>query len=300
MVSLVLLGAGASYGSKDVKPYVPPLGNGPAGLFARLEEHSLLARCLPDPLKLEFRENFEQGMAQFYEFSDGNIMAFQRELAAYLTQFTPGAENAYRTLIQRLGINRVVYSTLNYDLLFELSAASLGLNTLYGAIPQSKHVRLLKPHGSCNFWPDIPVGMVRGLTVSRSGRADVCAPVRPLNQEQTLRRCAEDDSFSPAIAMYAEGKPVKVCPDYVEEQQRQWNEIASKARHVFISGVRVHRSDRHIWDTLSKSKANVTYFGLKADKYEFIEWKEKSAKKNSYFIECDFPSAIEIIEKRLK
>lgn len=299
MVSLVLLGAGASHGSLNVRPIPPPLGNGPVGLFACLEEYSPLFKDLPDGLRQEFRENFEQGMASFYKYANGNIMAFQRGLAAYLAQFTPGSTNAYRTLIEKLGVHRVVYSTLNYDLLFELSAASLGLDTHYGVTTSSSHVRLLKPHGSCNFWPDIPVDMFKGLTVSNSGNADVSAPVRPLNHQQTMDRCVKDDSFAPAIAMYAEGKAVKVCPEYVKEQQNYWSATAANARHVFVSGVRVHGSDVHIWNVLAKSLANVTYFGMMGDKDEFLAWKEASAKRNAYFIESDFSSAIMGMKSRL-
>lgn len=299
MVSLVLLGAGASYGSVDVAPYPPPLGNGPTGLFARLEEHSALARKLPEGLRQEFRDNFERGMNTFYEYADGNIMAFQRDLAAYLAQFTPGAANVYRTLIEALGVQRVVYSTLNYDLLFELSAASMGLTTQYGVVECRQQVRLLKPHGSCNLWPDIPVGMIRGLNCYHSGRADVSALVCALDQQQTVRRCVEDDSFSPAIAMYAEGKVVKVCPDYIDAQQLQWRATALRAKHIFVSGVRVHRSDGHIWDVLAKSQASVTYFGLKSDSDEFLVWKEESGKKNAYFVEGNFSSAIGGMKSRL-
>lgn len=298
MVSLVLMGAGASYGSLDVVPHPPPLGNGEAGLFARLEEHSAFARNIPEDIRQEFRGNFERGMALYYEYMNGNINAFQRNLATYLAQFTPGASNAYRTLIERLGIRRVVYSTLNYDLLFELSAASLGFDTQYGAEPVHRKVRLLKPHGSCNFWPCLPANMFRNCNFY-GGRADISARVLPLNQEQTMRRCVEDDSLSPAIAMYAEGKAVKICPDFVEAQQKQWTVTAANARHIFVSGVRVHRADGHIWDVLAKSPANVTYFGLKWDSEEFRGWKEASGKKNAYFIESDFSSSIGFMRSRL-
>ena len=299
MVSLVLLGAGASYGSMDVTPYPPPLGNGQAGLFARFEERSSVAQSIPEVIKQEFRISFERGMAKYYEYAEGNIMAFQRDLAAYLAQFKPGAANSYRTLIEKLGIRRVVYSTLNYDLLFELSAGSLGLNTQYGVEASAHSVRLLKPHGSCNFWPDIPVGTFRSCIFSGNGRADISAPVRPLDYRQTLRRCVEEDSVSPAIAMYAEGKAVKVCPDYVEAQQNQLKSIAAKARHIFISGVRVHQSDEHIWGVIAKSAANVTYFGLNSDRDEFLDWKEASRKRNAYFVESDFTSAIRTMQRRL-
>ncbi|MDL2357812.1 MAG: hypothetical protein QFF03_21380, partial [Pseudomonadota bacterium] len=53
--------------------------------------------------------------------------------------------------------------------------------------------------------------------------------------------CVEDDSFTPAISIYAEGKVVKVCPDFVDAQRSQWSATAAKARHVLVSGVRGHR-----------------------------------------------------------
>lgn len=300
MVALVLFGAGASYGSGDVAPYPPPLGNGARGLFARLEEYSSLARELPDPLKQKFRDNFEQGMAEYYEYVDGDVMAFQRDLAQYLAQFTPGQRNEFKSLLHDVPISRLVFATLNYDLLFELSAASMGLNTCYGLDTYPQHVRLLKPHGSCNFWPNIPVGIFSGAKFSRNGRGDVSAPVRPLDQHQTLQRCIEDDSFAPAIAMYAEGKPVRVCPEYVEEQQHYLKQAVSNAKHIFISGVRVHMSDAHIWgDALSKAEGNVTYFGLEGDRDAFFSWKEASRKRNAYFIEGDFSHARRSIASRL-
>ena len=131
MPALIFFGAGASYGSGDVQPCCPPLGNGSDGLFARLEATAGLAAQLPEDLKQLFRTDFEKGMARFYEFADGNIMRFQREMAAYLASFKPGTANEYIKLIRLIGPRRAIYASLNYDLLFELSAASLGWNTLF-------------------------------------------------------------------------------------------------------------------------------------------------------------------------
>ena len=299
MVALILLGAGASFGSADVAPHAPPLGNGPHGLFARLHEKGGLASLLPDELKSAFKSDFEKGMASYYEHADGNIMGFQRQLAEYLATFVPGSKNLYRQMIERVGTKRAVYSTLNYDLLLEQAAASLGLTSTYSSAPHANSIRLLKPHGSSNFWPDIPIGMFRNLTVKRSGVADVVAPVRPLNREETLLRCKQDDSFAPAIAMYAEGKQVKVCPDYVSNQQAQWIEVVKQAKRIFISGVRVHPSDAHIWGALGGSKASIFYFGLGADKSEFSAWKDKSNRRMAYFVEADFSNAVKTIVRQL-
>ena len=297
MVTLVLLGAGASHGSVDAVPHTPPLGD---DLFNQLDSAGGIASTIPDELKKKFRNNFEEGMAAYYEYSDGDIMGFQRELAHYLAKFYPSKNNSYVKLITKLGINRGVYSSLNYDLLFELSASLLGFNTTYGLEKQNGFVRLLKPHGSSNFWPDIPIGTFRGCTFKRSGRADMQVPIRPLNQKETIERCLREDSVAPAIAMYAEGKAVKISPDYVEAQQKQWAEIANYAKRIFVVGVRVHQVDQHIWGTLGKSKADLFYFGFRSSENDYVEWKETCQKRNAYFIEADFDSSVDIMESRLK
>lgn len=298
MVTLVLMGAGSSFGSKDVVPNVPPLGNGPVGLFAQLENHSTLARTLPERLKEQFRTDFELGMALYREHTHDNVMAFQRDIAGYLAQFSPGKNNEYCRFLQAIKLSRVVFSTLNYDLLFELSAASLGLPAHYSNNPSLGGVRLLKPHGSCNFWPNVPLGAIRNCQFVGS-HIDIQAPVRPLNQLETLQRCRLDDSLAPAMAMYAKGKPLKVCPQYVVDQQTQWSATARQASNVFITGVRVHPSDNHLWDTLASTRANLTYFGLPGDHDEFSEWKETSKKRNASFIEGDFSFAVNFIGNRI-
>lgn len=298
MPALILLGAGASFGSGDVRPCRPPLGNGPDGLFARLEAVGGQAATLPLDLKTLFRDNFEKGMAQFYEHADGDIMRFQREMAAYLAAFTPGEANAFIRLIRTIGPRRAIYASLNYDLLFELAAASLGLNTHYSIEPTPRGARLIKVHGSSNFWPDFPVGMIRNSTFRRNG-IDIQAPIKALSQAETLHRCRVEDSVAPAIAMYAEGKTVKVSPDYVARQQDLWKATARNASRIYVVGVRVHNADRHVWGELASTRAPVTYFGQKWDRSSYELWAADSAKKNAYFVEADFQACIAFIAKQL-
>ncbi|SFZ76943.1 hypothetical protein [Chitinimonas taiwanensis] len=295
MSSLILLGAGASFGSGNVHPSAPPLGTGPDGLFARLEAAGGEAASLPESLKELFRSDFEKGMAEYYEYSGGNVMRFQREVASCLAQFTPGDSNAYVRLLQAVGGRRVVYASLNYDLLIELSAASLGLGTCYGLDFSESHINVLKIHGSSNFWPSLTL---KGCTFARN-QVDVEAPIQPLDQAATLHRCANEDSLSPAIAMYAEGKAVKVSPSYVQHQQTLWRHAVSMATRVFVVGVKVHNVDVHIWGELAKSKAPLTYFGRSPDRYQFEEWKANCGKKNAYFFEKTFQECIEVIRGRL-
>jgi hypothetical protein len=296
MVSVVLLGAGASYGSEKLCQNTPPLGK---DLFGRLEERGGIAAQIPDEIKTLFRDDFETGMAAYYIHSEYNIMRFQRELAHYLACFNPSQNSAYVQLIQAFGTRRVIYCSLNYDLLFELSASlHLELSTIYGGKYKEKHVRLIKPHGSANFWPDIPVRMFIGCTTQGIG-ADIQAPIKTLNQQETIYQCRHQDSIAPAIAMYAEGKQVKISPDFVEKQQQQWIDSAKSAKHVFVVGVRVNTIDEHIWGTLAKTKANVTYFGFPNDRKSFDEWKTASNKKKACFVQSDFFQSINYMRSRL-
>ncbi len=289
MTRIVLLGAGASFGSEDVSPSVPPLGD---KLFDALVSRKGVAASLPEELNAKFRKNFEVGMAAFYEYSNGDVMRFQRELAHYMAEFEPGSGNAYIRLVRELDIERCILCTLNYDMLIELSALHLGIKPDYKVTPTPRSLRLLKLHGSCNFWPDMPGFTIINSTFRGGGRGDIGAPVWPLTREETIRKCNTEDSLAPAIAMYAEGKPVRVCPDYVQKQQRMWAQAVATATKICIAGARIHPPDTHIWEPISATKADVFYFGLRSDRKSFDEWKETSGKKNACFIESDFSAAL--------
>jgi hypothetical protein len=219
-VKLILLGAGASYGSGPTEPYAPPLGN---TLFNELEKRGGISAAVPDEIKEQFRSDFEKGMAAYTDFTNDNTIGFQRELAHYLASFSPLDGNTYVELIREFGIKNTIYVSLNYDLLFELSASSENINTCYSTERPEDHVSLLKIHGSSNFWPQIPVGQMDGVTIENCNVA-IEAPVNSLNQRETLYRCENEKGLAPAIALYAEGKAVKVSPSYVNRQIEEWKE----------------------------------------------------------------------------
>lgn len=297
MTRLILLGAGASFGSVDAEPYTPPLGD---DLFAALEARGGQAATLPEDLKAKFREGFEIGMAAFDEKFNGNVMRFQRELAHYLAQFAPGPNSIYLKLIRAVNPQRVIFCSLNYDLLFELSAAALHLGTNYSSEKLARSVRLLKIHGSSNFWPNLEGTQMHGCTFSGNG-VDIEAPVRPLSQQDTIQQCLTQDSLAPAIAMYAEGKKKKVCPSYINDQQTQWTTAVSVATKVAIIGTRIYLPDKHIWTALSASRASVYYYGAsEKDRAEFEDWKTRVGRKNIYFFKANFAEAATLVSNVMR
>ncbi|EOV6248516.1 hypothetical protein ACN93M_002623 [Vibrio parahaemolyticus] len=299
MAVMIFLGAGASFGSEGKEHQTPPLGD---GLFDELEKLGGEAASIPDNIKSTFKDNFETGMAEYSEYKKGNIMSFQRELASFLASFQPSPNNVYIQLIRALPRQRVIFSSLNYDMLFELSAWRLGLKTHYSTQHNQSAVRCLKIHGSSNFWPYIPAGNHLSLNSQCYGLngSDFEAPVRPLSRAQTLHQCKTDIQLSPAIAMFAEGKQVRVCSEYVQEQYDMWLTQVKKSSKIFIVGVRVHQVDEHIWKVLGECKAKITYFGFPKDRIEFEEWKANYSKANAYFCESDFKSSIGVIKKRAR
>ncbi|MCT8866946.1 hypothetical protein [Shewanella xiamenensis] len=298
MSTIILLGAGASFGSKEVEPSLPPLG---PDLFDGLVEQGGIAATLPDRIKAIFKEDFEAGMMEYYDYSNGNVMRFQRELAKYLVKYKPKEGNLYIKLIQAVNTKRVIFVSLNYDMLLEASADFLGKDIIYSGRSINNEVRVLKIHGSSNFWPKIPPNVIiKNITLYGNGKSDFESGVKALNQADAERRCYQDSNFSPAIAMFAVGKMVKVCSKFVEKQREIWLGKVKAANKVIVIGVKVHEVDEHIWGELGKSKSSVFYFGGDSDKEAFYAWKLKHKKHNAYFNDGYFDAAIEFIKKNLK
>lgn len=296
MVAVVLLGAGASFGSGETFPERPPLGK---ALFGKLEQLGGLAATLPEPLKEIFREDFERGMAEFAQ-AGLDIGQFQRELAAYIAQFTPGPANVYHRLVRALGISKVVYCSLNYDLLLEQAAANFGINPNYGLErPTANFIRLLKPHGSSNFWPMVGGDQYKDVMFVNCAH-DINCPVKVLNQVDTQERCRVETTFSPAMSMFAVGKAVRTCPEYVTRQQEQWAEVIERGRSIFVVGVRVHPVDTHIWGIIAKSKASLFYYGVSdQDEAEFNAWVKDSGRKDCRFLRADFAQSVPLMRMQI-
>lgn len=298
MSSLVLLGAGASFGSGEVLPCRPPLGNGDDGLFSRLERHDPTLLKLPDALRKAFKDNFELGMKQFIEHSGDNVMGMQRLIAHYLAQFQPLASNEYVRLVNQVNHRRVIFSSLNYDLLFEKAALYSSFNITYSLEAREKSFRLIKPHGSSNFWPDADLEMFKGVTFS-GNKTDVVASVKAIHPDLVHSKFQAVSDFSPVMSMYCEGKATKMCPDFINAQQSLFEDAVRTTTQIFISGVKIHLDDKHIWEHLSKTKASVTYIGLDSDRPDFDKWKNRVKKRNIFFVSGDFKKAVSLIVHRI-
>ncbi len=300
MSSVFLFGTGASFGSGNCYPEPPPLGNGDNGLFKKLQEKDGIATSLSPALADLFVENFEEGMAEFYSTRELDLPAFLREMSLYFVGFRPLEGNLYKELIKAVFLTKqqVVFATTNYDLLIELSISQLGHMVSYHSLPVPKNnFSVLKIHGSCNFIPDL-----RGVNFTNASftgcETYVDAPIKIERPYEVIEFCNRETSFAPAIAMYAKGKSVKFCSSFVSQQLKLWQVSVSKAKKIFIIGLKVNPEDTHIWETLAFSEAQLLYVGFEEEDFE--KWKKENGRKNAHWIAKTFEEALPKIKNHFK
>ena len=301
MSTLLLFGAGASYGSVDFRGARPPLGK---DLFRELcKVPGSIASTVSPELSAVFERNFEEGMSEFFRTRNPDTTQFLREMAGYFTQFEPGPRNLYRQLIELARGHDVVYSTTNYDLLFEYSAGYAGLAVSHRRTPlPDNRIALLKIHGSIHFLPDLLGGQFINckvdLTNSFPDSAAFGAAIRLASgNPEVYEFCRRETSVAPAIAMYAPGKRVLVSPDYVKRQQEHWRAEVARARDIILIGLRPNPQDEHIWNPLAQASASLRFVGYEAD--EFWSWAREAGRVNASPMARTFVEALPLIQASL-
>jgi hypothetical protein len=238
-------------------------------------------------------------MEEFFEKRNVEVTAFLREMAEYFVQFSPGPDNLYRKLIDALRGYKAVFSTTNYDLLIELCVKQAGRLVSYAGFPlPENNIPVLKIHGSCNFLPDV-LGRFKNVGFKiRAGGAILSAPIRPASPQEVEKFCRTEDSIAPAISMYARGKAVLFCPEFIKHQQQEWEKEIHISRRIFVIGLRVNEEDTHIWGTLARAKVPIGYVGREPE--EFESWAKKNKRKKICVVSDSFEDAIGRIAKNIK
>ena len=301
MSSVFLIGAGASFGSGPCTPESPPLG---ACFFEQFKKMGGIATTIDDKLAQLFAMDFEKAMDEFFEKRNTDVTPFLRDMAKYFCQFEPLDGNLYGELIKILGKDKkkATFVTTNYDLLIELSAMQQGMLISYSGLPAPKNnLPILKIHGSCNFLPDMGGSSIKGISFDISasqGGSILEAGIKVAkNTREILKFCEEEDAIAPALAMYSPDKRVLYCKSFVEQQQKAWKKEVSKAKRVYIIGLKVHAVDEHIWGVLAESKCKKYYVG--GEPKAFSAWAQDSAAKNCHTIATKFEDALPIIARHL-
>nr|CAL18161.1 hypothetical protein ABO_2713 [Alcanivorax borkumensis SK2] len=292
----IVFGAGASFGSGGCLPKNPPLGNdlfndleGLKGAFYRLDSDS----------KSVFNAyGFEAGMATIADDSR-LINLLQKELACYLSKFSTRPDNAYVRLFNKLRscMGQINITTLNYDLLIEQSLASNGFNVDYNA--SGNGVNLLKPHGSSNFLPQLPNGLIMsGNTMIGCGTYVEGLETKAVSTAHEVEAWCNDQNnsdLSPVLAMYAEGKRVVVNRDLIKYTQNRYSEIIASSCLVVLVGIKYIVHDTHIWKPIEQYRPNL--FIVDPYPQSTIDWAEANNFNNTVIIKKSFDKSIWDITK---
>jgi hypothetical protein len=224
-------------------------------------------RLLP-AFNKKFEENFEVGMQSVFATPD--VPLLMRNMAEYFCEFRPVSDsNLYLQFLTHLKplIKDIVFSTLNYDLLFELAARQINLPVSYFENANDK-VNLLKLHGSCNFLPPQWLEIINSSFV---GTNLVDFEIRAVDAEEVIRFCNSNTSVYPAMCIYMYSKPTQFGSSRIGALQDRWKDQVSKAEKVLLIGIRPYPDDEHIWNPLVQTTAKMGYVGSEKP---FTEWEQ--------------------------
>ena len=299
MSTIFLLGAGASKGSGPCDPEPPPLGS---ELFAELRKDGPVASTFPDDLARTFKK-FEAGMAVLINDPNSrDLIPLLRQMGYYFARFSPKPRNHYIelvTMLKRLRA-RPIFVSMNYDLLLELALQKTKSDYGYKspAAISAGSICVLKIHGSCNFLLKTGNHRFRGTNAAFDLKglqgAIFKGPIDVTHSPAEIPRFLDDQAMlTPAMAMYAKGKRVLYCPDFIEEQKEAWIQVSKDTKRIIIIGVAVNEDDVHIWGTLADSTASLYYVGgRKSDGDTFIAWAKRKNRRNVHVMADSFKAAL--------
>jgi hypothetical protein len=209
---------------------------------------------------------FEQGMGMLWEKRDDRAQLLITDMALYFCRFSLGAgPNAYSRVVTILQGRRIeaAFATLNYDCLLELALNRAGLGVDYllssggrGGAP------VMKPHGSCNF---VPAGLgqtihMRNVRLS-GGRAYTQGPLMAVPPTEVASYYEAGPSTPPAVSLFSPGKPSPVGSDEIDRIRARWKAHTGEADFVVVVGARPVLADKHVWDPILSSSADVWHLG---------------------------------------
>lgn len=286
MSKVLLVGAGASFGSDTVN--VPPLGN---HLFSALRKFN------PDgwgaeelSLSTIFNADFEAGMIELEKKLPLSMSILQRAMAAYFFSFVPLTSNLYYQLALRLKGKSWPGSiiTLNYERLLLLSLLGAAIQPVCNMIPaNTSQVEVCFPHGCCNLFCE-SVRAISGAVTFHGTDVTTYGPVVSISDEVQFHNRIRNDAFPPVMSYFEPSKRTASGNDFINSQRKRMELLITSAEKVVIVGIKIRTSDKHIWGTLARSSAKISYFGSNEDENDFERWQlEENRKTNDRFV-CKF------------
>lgn len=236
-------------------------------------------------------------MSTLWNSGSHAISILMKKMAIFFARYQLSLQriDAYSKLLDSLTYSgkSVLFSSLNYDCLFEIAVLMAGrtVNYFNDASTSDSDIIIWKLHGSCNFLP--LGGVVARRCVSYSPGASFNTDIQPVNPNEVETYCTGDTALYPAMTIYACGKPVQIAPSVIQQIQQYWTDAIKSVSTVICIGVHPHPEDKHIWEPLSTTKAKFVFVG---NEKAFLDWQSKyRINRNSIFIGNRFDSCIKAI-----
>ncbi|MCX7637784.1 MAG: hypothetical protein N2044_08075 [Cyclobacteriaceae bacterium] len=277
-----LFGAGASFGSGQVDPCPPPLGN---DLYSALKRiYPVTWGSFDSTLQSKFTDNFENGMAYLIEKNSHAIPILMQQMAIFFSRFalTPSNNNLYKALFKKLKskklINQTILSTLNYECICEVAASLEGLKIDYFGKEENENAKIWKIHGSCNFKLQ---GMEATRGISFGHGVSFGGGIEYLDPADVPKVYRGNTALYPSMCLYVKDKPLAIAPGVIKTFQEEWSEKVRTAEKIFVIGVRPMADDKHIWQPIADSTGSLFFLGNKTE-YDTWTSANRSKKENKY------------------
>ncbi len=271
---MIFFGAGASFGSDYIK--TPPAGE---NLFENLAIYDKdIWGSIPEKLAQDFKPNFEYGMVKYGNKNPKNVTILQRSMACYFFNFKLGPLNLYRELVKIIIKNKWngTLSTINYDLLLQLSLTEEGFNLISDGFglkfkKSSIEIKLILPHGSCNLFDKNVTSYGNVKMDFRYIKTSGINIVVAIGQEEFEKRIK--NNIPPVMCYYEPLKRTTTGYNFIKYQRKEFEDEVLESDIICIIGVKVNCNDYHIWGPLARTKGSLLYCSGEEAGEEFKEWK---------------------------
>lgn len=291
---VLLFGAGASAFCGPVRyrgdlSESPPLGSGPKGLFAVLQQEGGIATQFHSEVQSALISDFEEGMRLIEGMPGTWHCEFQRQISLHLAGYRVRPNNHYLRLLSPsfMRSKEIQYSTINYDMLLDDAFNQYNLIVEGSPMdsPSPQFVTLLKLHGACNILIDIKndvhgyevIGSPFGLQSPVGGNVGRLYLARSLREIERWCRDYKNEQFAPVIAQYVREKSFLTHATALEGIQAFWAKKIADAAVVILVGVRYVPGDNHIWKPLLESSSELFVVDPNFDAIE--DWGMNRTKK---------------------
>jgi hypothetical protein len=142
------------------------------------------------------------------------------------------------------------------------------MNVDYSCPASGSGVRVLKPHGSCNFYSvDLTKWRSQLTTAASSLECDFDASDPAMASLMTKSKFSDiHGAYFPIISLCTPPKNTILAPAKIQRIRNEWAERVAEASRIVVIGVKPNPLDDHVWDPiLSNRSPNAFYIGSRSD-----------------------------------